>query len=191
MLFRSHHAAAGVTDPALADLLVDHWEERMRRSPQWATALGDRRYDGLLDRGGPEAVAQESLWRAQVLSRVGALDRRHLGDTDMTTLELFEGELRRDKRAEVCHGEQWGLSARSNPLLGVQQLPTSHTLDDEARAGTYLARVRQLPRTFTESEADLRAGMAAGRVPTAHAVDRKSTRLNSSHSSVSRMPSSA
>lgn len=165
-----HHAAAGVSDPALAAILVAHWEERMRRSPQWATALGDHRYDGLLDHGGPEDVARESLWRMETLSRVGNIDPQTLSPADRTTLELFEGELRRDRRAEICHGEQWGLSARSHPLAGVQQLPTSHPIDDAQGGETYLSRVRQLPRTFTESEANLRAGMAHGRVPTAHAV---------------------
>jgi hypothetical protein len=38
-------AAEGVTDPALRDLLRDHWEAAMRSAPLWATTLGDRRFD--------------------------------------------------------------------------------------------------------------------------------------------------
>ncbi|MFZ5477088.1 MAG: DUF885 domain-containing protein [Myxococcota bacterium] len=165
-----HHAAAGVADPALADLLLDHWEEQMRRSPLWATSLGDRRYDGLLDATGPEAVARDRVWRAQVLSRAEAIDPARLRGEDATTWELFVGELRVARRAEVCHVEQWGLSARNNPVVTMETLPVTHAPDTPEKLETYRSRVRQLPRLFAESEANLRAGMAAGRVPNAQSV---------------------
>ena len=41
-------AVAGVTDPRLQQILHDHWEDAMSRSPTWATQLGDRRFDGKL-----------------------------------------------------------------------------------------------------------------------------------------------
>src|SRR5690349_21706973 len=58
---RPSEAAGRTADPALRSLLEDHWEAAMRRSPTWATALGDHRYDDQLPDASPAAV---EAWQA-------------------------------------------------------------------------------------------------------------------------------
>ena len=53
-------AVAGVSDATLRVLLAEHWDAAMRTSPEWATELGDHRFDDELraaDAGSIEKMA--------------------------------------------------------------------------------------------------------------------------------------
>ena len=106
-------AVAGVTDERLRDLLADHWEWLMRWAPTVATRLGDHRYDDQLPKRSKQFIEQFKRERAGLLARARAIDPAGLGRTDRVTLALFEGELAVGTAAEVCHDEQWSVSARS------------------------------------------------------------------------------
>src|SRR5438477_13100332 len=57
-------AADGVKSPALARLLVEHWEETLRRNPLMASRLGDHRYDDQLpDRSAAARDEEKKLRR--------------------------------------------------------------------------------------------------------------------------------
>ncbi len=160
--------AAGVTDPALAALLHAHWEWLLARWPTWATRLGDHRYDDRLDDVSANALADDRGARRDFARRAAALDARGLDAADRTTLELFRGELDTGLAADACHAEQWGLSARSNPLVTLGGLAE---LVADGADDAYVARLRAFPRYVADDTANLRAGIAEGRTPDRAAVD--------------------
>src|SRR5687767_244326 len=72
----------------LRDLLADHWEETMRRSPEWATTLGDHRYDDRLGDPSAAAIAEDRAARRRYLERARAIDAAALAEPERVTLAL-------------------------------------------------------------------------------------------------------
>lgn len=154
-------ASAGVTDPALATLLEEHWEETMRRSPTWATRLGDHRFDDRIGDVSAAAFARDRTVRDGFLARARAL----APGADALTLELFVEDLETSQREDVCFSEQWGLSARSNALVAVNELGDLQPITRAEQAAPFVARVRALPAYVRQDLDNLRAGIASGRTP--------------------------
>ena len=159
-------AVAGVTDPTLRTLLNDHWEDTLRRSPTWATALGDHRFDALLPSTGPEATRAAIAARNVLLERAHALPLDALSPSDHLTASLFTEKLMTDAATDVCHTEQWELSGRTNPLVDLNGLAEATPIATPEDGAHYIARLRQAG-TYVDGVIDnLRAGIAAGRTPT-------------------------
>lgn len=169
-------AVTGVADPALARLLSDHWEDGLRRSPLWATRLGDHRYDDRLDEIGPDALAAGRAARDAFLDRARALAPD--APEDQLTLELLVDALETDRRSDVCHEAEWSLSPIRNALLAANELGEGQEVTTPAAAEAWLARAAQLPRFIAEDTTNLRAGVLAGRTPTAESVRRVLTQLD-------------
>jgi uncharacterized protein (DUF885 family) len=164
-------SSPGVQDPALADLLAEHWDWLMGRWPLWATQLGDHRFDDRLDDISARAIAADHRVRQRFAGMADKVARRELSDADRTTLEIFRLDLARGLATDACRTEQWGLSARNNPLVILGSLPESVRLDTPAAQDAYLSRLRAFPRYVADDTANLRAGIAAGRTPDGDSVD--------------------
>lgn len=161
-------AVAGVADPALRQLLHDHWERTLERSPLWATQLGDHRYDDRIGDSSAGAYAADRQARDAFLARAEALSG--LTGDDALTLDLFVDKLRKDAAIDVCRFETWGFSPTWNPISDFAYLPELHGVETVDDGQKLLARYRQIPRSVDETIANLRVGLAEGRVGTAHST---------------------
>ena len=82
-------AVKGVDDPGLRALLHEHWEAAMVRNPEWATALGDHRFDALISDRSRESVEE---WRGLTrgwVQQLHEIARTDLSIEDRTTVELL------------------------------------------------------------------------------------------------------
>ncbi|MCP4809464.1 MAG: DUF885 domain-containing protein, partial [Proteobacteria bacterium] len=160
-------AVAGVSDPQLRALLHDHWEGMLARYPEWATRLGDRRFDHrLTDR----SRAGQQAWDEHVrgwLARGRSLDPAD--DEDRVTLALLVEQLEVELEVSSCRYREWAVSARDNPLTWASWLTGTVPLDGLEGLE---ARYRTLPATFQAAGADLRTGLADGLVASAESLRR-------------------
>jgi uncharacterized protein (DUF885 family) len=166
---------AGIEDAELRALLDAHWAWTMEQSPEWATSLGDHRFDDRLSDPSVAAAAARHLqvqrWAAQARALTEGR-RRPLGPRDAMFLQMFLEQLDSELAGEVCHAEQWELSPRSNVLIdafSTLALQPAGTADEVDR---YVARLTALAaRVEAHSEA-LRVGLRAGRVANRTSVAR-------------------
>ena len=77
-------------------LLDEHWEWQMANSPVFASALGDRRYNGQWSAIGVAAAEKHHLATRDFLRRVYAIKRDDLAETDRLNYELFRRQLQDD-----------------------------------------------------------------------------------------------
>jgi uncharacterized protein (DUF885 family) len=165
-------AAAGVEDAGLAQLLRDHWEAALERSPVWATTLGDHRFDDRIEDNSSEGIARERARVREFLARAKALPADSLSRSDRVTLDLFIGELESNVASEVCEGHLWNVSARGNPIADVNVLPQMHVVKTPADGRNLVARYRQIARWVDNSIGHLRAGAEKGLFANAESVRR-------------------
>jgi uncharacterized protein (DUF885 family) len=169
---RIHRAAEGVEDGQLAQLLREHWDYGMRTSPVWATWLGDRRFDDQLPADTPERQAKNRAAQRGFLARANAIDASTLNAADALNRGLFIRERQDDIAREVCKYEQWSVSPRSNGVVGPNRLVDAMPIDSAEAGQNLLARYRKVPAAVDAEMANLRLGLASGRVATAESLRR-------------------
>ena len=173
-----HRPAAGVSAPALAALLTEHWEGRMAQFPTSATSLGDHRYDDQLTDFSAAGSERIRAFRRRMLARARALPAASLGPADRLTLRIFVDRLERDDRAEICQHERWNVSGYGSPVGGLDGLDRFHTIASVADGETYLTRVRAMPAAIDAIAAQLGGGVAEGLTASRENVTRAIARLD-------------
>ncbi|MCB9730445.1 MAG: DUF885 domain-containing protein [Deltaproteobacteria bacterium] len=146
----------------LAALADAWWEASMRRSPTWATSLGDRRFDALL----PDlSDASREAFHAQVrrlLDAARALDVEALDASARVTRDALVSTLERELQSEVCSPWLWDVDQLTGPQVWLPQIPGYHTVRSDADLGTLLKRYAAIPGYLAAHRAQLERGLAQG-----------------------------
>jgi uncharacterized protein (DUF885 family) len=172
-------AVAGVADPALRDVIADHWEHTMRWSPTWATTLGDHRFDDRLAPRDAVSIAASEAEHDALRARVVALDAGRLGDADRVTLALLRAKLLAEHAMSVCRFHEWNVDAANSGVFAeLSYLVESHTVTAPRDAANVVARMAQGARLVDDSIANLRLGLAGGRVASAEKLRRAIEQLD-------------
>ncbi len=161
-------AVAGVTDPSLRQLLHDHWEATMVAYPEWATSLGDHRYDDQLADASEQARQERTTAQRAWLSRAEQLT--NLDEADALTRDLFVHELSAALAVEACQFHAWSLSPRHNRISSTLQIPETLPVHTVADGRNLVARLRAVPDVVDQDLTNLRAGLGEGLVANAHSV---------------------
>lgn len=171
-------ATAGVADTPLAQLLSDHWEWTLARWPEWATRLGDHRYDDRASDRSAEAANADLEQLARFLARADGLDRTTLSAQDADTLALFQEELKTSLLTGACHMERWSVGARDNPVVWMNELAETQAPATPADGAKLVARYRALAGSIDQATATLSGGLAEGRTANAESVRRTLTMMD-------------
>lgn len=160
-------ASEGVDDHALAALLEEHWAWAMASSPEWATSLGDRRFDRLVSDPSVRAAEERAAFASASLERARALQSTRgssLNARDATLLSLFVEQLDAELAVRACHLETWAVSPRINAMSSIFSALDVQILDGPAALDAYADRIVAASVAMDAHLDALRAGLAAGRV---------------------------
>ena len=165
------HAEQAVTQSAeirskeLATLFNEIWEDRLRHDPEYASTLGDRRYNDALTDFSP-AEFNASLARGRgYLERLGAIATSGLPEQDQLSAELMLRSLIDDQ--EAARFKEWempinqfdGFHTEMPRLAGELNFETVKDFDD------WTARLQKIPHAFAQIETNMMLGMDEHRVP--------------------------
>ncbi len=149
------------TAPTALDRLADaYWEAFVRRHPTFATAIGDRRFDARLTDESSEA---NDAWRALLngfereLADIGE-------DGDPTTRAALADALSVDHAALDADLQAFNVDPMNGPQVELLNIPAYQPIRSPAEANALLERWREMPRVMDQATADLRRGLADGRV---------------------------
>jgi uncharacterized protein (DUF885 family) len=172
-------AVTGVSDPALREVIADHWEYMVRWMPTWATTLGDHRYDDKLAPRDAASIARAEAEHDALLARLGALDAGRLGEVDRVTLSLLRERLEAEHAMAACKFHEWNVDSANSSVFGeLSYLVESHTVTSPRDAANLVARMGQGARLVDDTIANLRIGLAAGRVASAEKLRRAIDQLD-------------
>ena len=172
-------AVAGITDAALRQVVADHWEYTMRWAPAMATTLGDHRYDDRLARRDAASIAAEEAEHDAILARAAALDTARLGEVDRVTALLLRGTLAAEHAMYACKFHEWNVdSANASELGALSYLVEMHTVKSPQDAANLVARMGQGAQQIDDTIANLKIGLASGRVASAEKLRRAIDQLD-------------
>jgi uncharacterized protein (DUF885 family) len=150
---------------ALNDLLAEHWEYTLARNPEYASILGDKRYNDKLTDFSQKAIDQGVEDARRFLARLDAIDTTGFPEQEALNKTLMARDLR--NFVEDARFKHWQMPVTqiSGIHVDTPQLVAALSFAGVKDYDDFVSRLEQLPRLFDETVVQMRKGMAEGMMP--------------------------
>jgi uncharacterized protein (DUF885 family) len=147
---------------AFTELLAEHWEYNLSHSPEFASILGDKRWnDKLSDLSEREILADQAKDREWV-ARFEKIDPAGFPEQEALTRTLVLRGLKESIANERFRSWEMPVSQMSGIHLNAPQLVSLLSFKTVKDYDDYAARLKQYPTQFEDVTARMRKGMAEG-----------------------------
>jgi len=149
----------------LNDLLDDQWEYTMRTNPEYASILGDKRYNDKLSDASYEAVLKDLDETKKYLAKFEAIDTTGFPEQEALNKELMVRGLQMQLDGARFKTWEMPVSQFNGIHIDAPQLVSVLSFADVKDYEDYIARLNGLPQVFDQTEDLMRMGMKSGRIP--------------------------
>ncbi|HUP60415.1 MAG TPA: DUF885 domain-containing protein [Thermoanaerobaculia bacterium] len=150
---------------ALADLIDEQWEYTMKNSPEFASILGDKRYNDQVSDVSAAAVRKELTGTKKFLARFEAIGTTAFSEQERLNRDLMVKGLREDIEGSKFKGWQMPVNQMNGIHLGAAQLPSSLPFQTVKDYDDYVVRLGKFPKILDDTIANMRMGLAAKLMP--------------------------
>jgi len=162
----------------LNTIFSDYWEDYLRHNPEFASTIGDNRFNDQLSDYSVEAY-NESLSRDRAfLTRLAEVDTTAMPEQEQLSKDLLVRRLIQNQ--EEARFKPWELPV--NQFYGLQvdlpQLVSQLTFKTVKDYDDYIARLKQVPRAFQQVTDDMSIGMDDHREPPAYLMEKVLSQVN-------------
>ena len=158
-------AAAAPASPAkqLNALFDEDWQWTMRNHPEWATTLGDHRFDSQWTDNSAAAIAQRDAHAREMLARAQRIPRSRLNGVDRLSHGVFVQQQQMTVEAQQFPVLRTRvLSAMQGIHLDLSEVMKEMPMRTEAHVRTLLARMAAYPARVQQDVALLKEGARLG-----------------------------
>jgi uncharacterized protein (DUF885 family) len=150
---------------ALSDLLAEQWDYTLKRAPEFASILGDKRWNDQLSDFSPRAIDADLVESRKFLARFAAIDTTGFPEQEVLNQELMVRNLREE--LDQARFKEWEMPVTqiSGIHLQAAQFPVALTFTTAKDYEDLTARYRKFPTAFDQTIALMRQGMADGLMP--------------------------
>ena len=149
----------------LRRLLDERWEYTLRKSPEFASILGDRRYNDQVSDVSERAALADLAVAREHLARFLAIDTTAFSEQETLNRDLMIRNLRDHIGAAPLKHWQMPVNQMGGIHLSAAQFPTLFPFATVKDYDDYVARLGKFPRTIDDTIANMRKGMAAKLMP--------------------------
>lgn len=165
-------------EKALNEIFHDYWEELLKLNPEFASSIGDMRYN---DKISDYSVAAVNDWLAQERNfqlRVAAIDPSGLSAQEKTSQELLMRDLEQDQDAAQFKEWEMPVNQMSGIYATYPQLVTQLSFKTVKDYDDWIARLHALPKAFQQVTTDMSIGMEDHRVPPRYLLEKTLVEVN-------------
>jgi len=165
---QSHVGAAGSVEArvkGLHELLDEQWEYTLRTSPEFASILGDKRYNDQLSDFSQGAIDKDIEQNRIFLAKFEAVNTDGFPEQERLNRDLMVRNIRQTLEAVKFREQEMPVNQMGGIHLDPPQLVTSLSFETVKDYDDYIARLKQLPRVFREVTIQMRKGMGEGLMP--------------------------
>jgi uncharacterized protein (DUF885 family) len=156
----------------LTALLAEHWEYTLAHAPEFASILGDRRYNDRWSDASLGAIAKDLEESKKFLARFEAIDTTGFPEQEALNQQLMVRSLK--ESLEGARFESWLMPV--NQMSGIHiQLPQLAAMLQFASVKDYedyIKRLETLPTVLEQTVLLMKAGLAKGLMPPKILLDR-------------------
>ena len=162
----------------LNTIFADYWEDRLKHEPEFASSIGDNRYNDQLSDFSVQAY-NESLARGRAfLTRLAEVDTAGMSPQEQLSKDLLVRQLIEDQ--EEARFKPWEMPV--NQFNGLQvdlpQLVPQLTFNSVKDYDDYIARLKKVPHAFQQITDDMSIGMDDHREPPAYLMQKVLAQVN-------------
>jgi uncharacterized protein (DUF885 family) len=150
---------------ALNDALDEQWEYTLRTSPEFASMLGDKRYNDKISDVSAEAVKRDMDESRQFLAKFEAIDTSGFPEQEVLNKRLMVRRLKETLDGERFKDWEMPVNQMGGIHLDTPQLPVMLQFKTVKDYRDYISRLHQWPTAFDQTIALMRAGMADNLMP--------------------------
>ena len=169
---------------ALNTLLAEQWQYNLKNNPEFATTLGDLRYN---DRWSDASLARVAIERHDTedfLRRFEAIDTSAFADSDRLNQQLMVRQLKDQLRGDQLKLYEMPLDQMSGVHLGVAGFVSSIPFNNTTEYDDYLARLKAIPKRFEQVTEVARQGLRDKMMPPKYVLERVVVQIASIEKSV-------
>jgi uncharacterized protein (DUF885 family) len=160
-------------------IFSDAWEDRLKHDPEFASSIGDQRYNDQLSDFSVQAY-NDSLARGRAfLTRLAEVDTAGMTDQEQLSKEVMLRQLIEDQ--QEARFKPWEMPV--NQFYGLQvdlpQLVPQLTFSSEKDYDDYISRLKKVPLAFRQITDDMSIGMDDHREPPAYLMQKVLAQVNS------------
>ena len=163
---------------ALSALFKEIWEDGLKRSPEFASSLGDRRYNDQLSDQSPKAINDEVGRSRGFLTRLTEINTTGLSEQEKLSVDLMERQL--IQQQEGARFKEWEMPV--NQFHGIHTDLPSRIVDWPFETvkdyDDYIARLHQIPRVLRQASENLQSGVTDGRVQPAYLMEKVAVQID-------------
>ncbi len=150
---------------ALKQLLAEQWDYALSIQPEFASYLGDKRWNDQLSDLSPAVIDRRIARTREFLARFEAVDTTGFPEQEALNRTLMVRGLRENLEAAKFRPWLMPVTQISGFHLEAAQLPAFLGFDSAKDYRDLAARYRKFPAFFDQAMAHMRTGMAAGLMP--------------------------
>jgi len=157
---------------ALNALFQSYWEDVMLHDPEFASSIGDKRYNDKISDYSVKAVNEELERGQDYLLKLAAIDPAGFTDQEKTSRDLMLNKLTEDQEAadfkewEMPVDQMGGIYADWPQLASQLSFTTVKDYDD------WIARLHAIPTAFQQVTTNMTLGMDDKRTPPRYLVEK-------------------
>ena len=149
----------------LDSLLAEQWEYTLRTNPEFASILGDKRFNDRFSESSEKAILADLEEAKKFLARFEAIDTTGFPEQEQLNKTLMVRDLK--DRIEGAKFQSWLMPVNqfSSPHLQLPQLVPLLSFSTVKDYEDYISRLKQVPRVFAEIQELMAKGMSLKLMP--------------------------
>ncbi|MBB5331453.1 DUF885 domain-containing protein [Tunturiibacter gelidoferens] len=157
---------------ALSSLFTQIWEDRLKRSPEFASSIGDKRYDDQLTDYSTQALNAALARGRDYIEKLSEIDTTGLTDQEKLSADLMLRQLIEEQ--EAAKFKEWEMPV--NQFYGfhtdLAQLPSRLQFDSVKDYDDYITRLKKIPNAFSQIMTNMDLGADEGRVQVQYLMEK-------------------
>ncbi len=157
---------------ALSSLLDRIWQDKLKHSPEFASSIGDKRYNDQLTDYSPKEVNAALARGRDYIQQLSEIDTTGLSEQERLSADLMLRSL--IEAQEGAKFKEWEMPA--NQFNGfhtdLAQLPARLQFDSIKDYDDYIARLTKVPAAFSQIVTNMQLGADEGRTPPQYLMEK-------------------
>jgi uncharacterized protein (DUF885 family) len=165
-------------EKALNAVFSDYWQQQLKDEPEFASTLGDKRYDDQLSDYSVAGYNARLERERAFLNRLGEIDTTGLPEQEQLSKDLLVRKLVDEQ--EVARFKPWEMpvSQFSGLHLDLPELVPQLSFDTADDYEHYVARLGKIPTAFAQITNNMMTGMDDNRVPPKYLLEKVLVQVN-------------
>ncbi len=157
---------------ALNDIFHEYWEDRLRHDPEFASSIGDKRYNDQTSDYSVQAENDRLAREQRFLMRLAAIDPTGFTDQEKTSQDLLIRRFEMDEEGAEFKEWEMPLDQMGGIYSDYPRLAAQLSFDTAKDYDDWIARLHALPAAFAQVTENMSIGMEDGRVPPKYLLEK-------------------